>query len=347
MSMSESKQQRIIIIGGGIAAIEAATQLSKRGYPVAIIEKQAQLGGHLLDWDRLFPFKRHADEVLGALLEAMPDDVQVLTDQHINRIDKLNDQFIITLSDGNSHTAHAVLIATGFKLFDAHRKEEYGYGIYDNVYTSADLERMFRNPDGVKLRNGETPRRIGFIHCVGSRDEKIGNRYCSKVCCVTAVKQASEMKELYPDAEVFCFYMDLRMFDRHYEQTYLDAQKKYGVTFIRGRLSEASEDINKRIVMKVEDTLAGRPMKITIDMLVLMAGMEAPSTSLHTIQTLGLSIGKDKFLTANDEYIGNNASRTPGVFMAGTCTGPKNIPEVIADADASVIQILNYLQDKA
>ena len=119
----------------------------------------------------------------------------------------------------------------------------------------------------------DNPRRIGFVHCVGSRDEKVGNRYCSKVCCATAVKQACEIKQQFPDAVVYCFYMDLRMFGRGYEDMYLEAQKKYGVIFVRGRVSEVSEDKDGHLFVKAEDTLSGKPLRVTLDLLVLMAGM--------------------------------------------------------------------------
>ena len=158
-------------------------------------------------------------------------------------------------------TADAILVTTGYDLFNASKKEEYGYGIYDNVITSAELEKLFSEGKSIVTSKGLPPKRVGFIHCVGSRDEKVGNKYCSKVCCVTAVKQAIELKERIPDVEAFCFYMDLRMYGMHFETLYRDSQEKYGVNFIRGRLSEACENIDGTILIKVEDTLAGRPLK--------------------------------------------------------------------------------------
>ena len=127
----------------------------------------------------------------------------------------------------------------GLHAFDAAIKEEYGYGIYDNVFTSVDLERMFREGHVAKA-DGTRPRRIAFLHCVGSRDEKVCQQHCSKVCCVTGVKQAMEMKRLFPEADVFNFYMDIRMFGPGYEEMYREAQQRYNIHFVRGRISEAS-----------------------------------------------------------------------------------------------------------
>ncbi|NJO70443.1 MAG: CoB--CoM heterodisulfide reductase iron-sulfur subunit A family protein, partial [Bacteroidetes bacterium] len=104
---------------------------------------------------------------------------------------------------------------------------------------------------------GKTPQRIGIVHCVGSRDEKAGNTYCSKVCCVTGVKQAIELKEQLPSSEIFNFYMDLRMYDRYFEDLYKEAQVKHHVQFIRGRLSEAFENPDGTVMIKIEDTLWG------------------------------------------------------------------------------------------
>jgi heterodisulfide reductase subunit A2 len=179
----------------------------------------------------------------------------------------------VNLSGGTEEKADAVIVATGFDLFDARSKEEYGYGIYDNVITSAELEGMF-NRGRIARADGKRAGRIGLIHCVGSRDEKVNNNHCSKVCCVTAVKQAIEIRKMLPGCEVFCFYMDMRMYGPYYEELYRESQEVHNVNFIRGKVSEASVNINNRLVIKVEDTLAGRPLRMELDIMVLMVGME-------------------------------------------------------------------------
>jgi heterodisulfide reductase subunit A len=272
--------------------------------------------------------------------------LKILVNVTIVDVQRDGKQFRIWLSDGQGVTVSVVLLTTGFKLFDAHRKEEYGYGIYDNVITSADLERMFTLGKPVVTKNGKPPQRVAFIHCVGSRDEKVNNRHCSKVCCATAVKQACEIKQMYSDAEVYCFYMDLRMFDRHFENMYLDAQMQYGVIFVRGRLSEAAECIDGRVTIKAEDTLMGKMLKISVDMVVLMTGMEAAEETEKLAGMLKIATGKDGFLNPVDEYLQGNLTREKGVFVAGTCTGPKTIPETLADARAAAIMIDEYLREE-
>ena len=192
---------------------------------------------------------------------------------------------------------------------------------------------------------GKKPGKVGIIHCVGSRDEKVGNIYCSKVCCITGVKQSIEIKEQLPHAEVFCFYMDLRMFDRHFEEMYLEAQQKWDIHFIRGRLSEAAENQDRSIVLKVEDTLAGLPLKLNVDLVILLAGfMPSPETK-RLASMLGLVAGEDGFLDPGDEHILANATSVPGVFLAGAVKGPVSVQNTIADAQAAAVQIENFLNE--
>ncbi len=331
--------QHIVVIGGGIAGMEASKQLALLNYNVTLVEKETELGGHVRNWDRLFPNKRPSHEIIDNLKEATKHkNITIQTNTKVISTEKKDNNFDVNLSDGKKLRADALLIATGYDLFDAHRKEEYGYGIYNNVITSADLEKMFAN-GGIKTAEGKTPKRVGIIHCVGSRDEKCGNIYCSRVCCVTGVKQAIEIKEMLPDTEVFNFYMDLRMFARGFEQLYLEAQQKHRVRFVRGRLSEAAENQEHGIVIKVDDTLVGRPMKMTVDLLVLMVGFEPAKSNKAMFDNLGLKENDDHFLAINDCHLDDNRTHVPGVFVAGACTSPKSINETLSDACSAVLEI--------
>ncbi len=254
--------KHVVVIGGGVAGLEAAGRLSMEGLEVSLLEKDSITGGHLNRWFRLFPDRRDSTEVKNYLDElTLLNRVKLLTNVSVEKLSRDKDHFSVLTSEGKELIADAVIVATGFDLFRSSRKEEYGYGIYDNVITSPDLEEMFRNGE-ILTGEGKTPSIIGMVHCVGSRDEKVGNLYCSKLCCVTAVKQAIEIREHLPESRVFCFYMDMRMGGAYYEELYREAQEVWGVNFIRGKVSEASEAIDKKVVVKVEDTLAGRPLKM-------------------------------------------------------------------------------------
>jgi heterodisulfide reductase subunit A len=268
--------KHIVIIGGGIAGIETACALTDAGHWVTVIEKDTQLGGKLNNWSYLFPDFTPTEKITVELQAKCRDkDFSILTNTEISTILRKDGKFNIETSSDQKLEADAVVVATGYELFDAHRKEEYGYKIYDHVITSADLEELLKPGGDLTVAAGKHPKRIAFVHCVGSRDEKSGNHYCSKVCCITGVKQAIELKMRLPDAEIFCFYMDLRMYGKHFEELYREAQEKYDIQFIRGRLSEASEKIDKSLLIKSEDTLSGRPLKMNVDLLVLLVGMEA------------------------------------------------------------------------
>lgn len=334
-----------MIIGGGVAGLEVAGQLAKAGIDVSLIEKERKTGGNLNNWFRLFPDRRRSSEVK-EYLDTINSGKGIMlhTNTTIEKFNRGRSSFLMTTNEGKELTADAVIVATGFDLFKSARKEEYGYGIYDNVISSADLETMFRNGE-ILLNDGNIPETIGIVHCVGSRDEKVGNFYCSKLCCVTAVKQAIEIREFLPDSKVFCFYMDMRMGGAFYEELYREAQQKYAVNFIRGKVSEASESIDNKLMIKVEDTLAGRPLKMKLDMLVLMAGMEMSEGGKQIAGIGGLKTGENRFFASADNHTGSNKSNIEGVFYAGACTAPMNITETISHARAAVIEVIDYLKD--
>lgn len=335
--------KNIVVIGGGPSGLEASAKLHKLGYNVILVEKSPALGGHLAKWDRLFPQGIPAKDVLEGMISNI-NGVKYFLNANVQSINALGKSYNVILDNGITVLADAVLFATGFDLFKAEKKEEYGYGIYERVITNADLENWFRTKEDSRVANN--PKRIGFVHCVGSRDEKAGNRYCSKVCCATAVKQACEIKQEFPDAEVFCFYMDLRMFGRGYEDLYLSAQKEYGVRFIRGRVSEVAENINKELVVKAEDTLSGKPIKVTLDLLVLMAGMQNCSAGAKVAGQIGVAgMETDGFFETKDTIYSLQQSNKPGVFFAGACTGPKTLPDSLHEARAAALAIHNYLQE--
>jgi len=335
----------VVVIGGGTAGIEAAGQLAMAGYPVIIIEKGQEIGGHLLNWYHLFPDRRNSSEVVSYLNGIAENrNIRILKNTQTEKIERNRGNFHLRTSAGDEIEAGAIVVATGFDLFRSEKKEEYGYGIYDNVITSADLEKMFRAGD-ILLKNGNAPSKIGLVHCVGSRDEKSGNLYCSKLCCVTAVKQAMELREKLPSSKVFCFYMDMRMGGAHYEELYLEAQEKHAVSFIRGKVSEVGVAHSGSLVIKAEDTLAGRPLRIELDMLVLMAGMEMSEGGRKISSDLHLATGSNRFFSSTDNHYGSNLSNENGVFYAGTCTAPMSIPETISHARAAATEVIRYMKN--
>jgi heterodisulfide reductase subunit A len=333
----------IAIIGGGVAGLEAAAKLAKHGHAVTIIERSDHLGGRLNQWHALFPARKPAEPLLLKMQREVSEGINIVVNAQVTDIEKNDDGFAIRLNNNRMVTANSLLLTTGFDIFEAERKEEYGYGIYENVITSVDLEKVFKSGKSLQTANGKIPSRIGFIHCVGSRDEKAGNLHCSKVCCVTAVKQAIEVKEMLPSTEVFLFYMDLRMFGRHFEELYKEAQFKYGIQFIRARLSEAFENPDGSLQIRIEDTLLAKPLKMSMDMLVLMVGIQSQKKPGNIIDMLKLERDVDGFLLQQDQYASPFKTGISGLYCAGGITGPKTIEETLTEARAVAAEISVFL----
>jgi heterodisulfide reductase subunit A2 len=337
----------VIVIGGGIAGIEVSNQLSNLGYNVILLEKTDQIGGKLLNWDRLFPTFRKADEVVQRLMHKMNLlPVTIETNAEIASVVRQNGSFLVATNRSVQYEADALVVTTGFELFNARRKEEYGYGIYDNVITSADLEKRFKTDKRITNPLGKIPQRVAFVHCVGSRDEKVGNHYCSKVCCATGVKQAIEIQEQHPNTEVYCFYMDLRMYGEGFEELYRKAQEKNNVQFIRGRVSEVSENFDHSLQVKAEDTLSARPLKMNVDLLVLLSGMEPGKGSESIKNLLKLGTMESGFLEPADIHYARNISSVKGIFMAGTCICPMSVNDTLENARSAAFEVHHYIQNK-
>jgi heterodisulfide reductase subunit A len=238
----------------------------------------------------------------------------------------------------------SIVVATGFHLFDAKTKEEYGHGIYDNVITGIEFERLVNaaGPTGghlARLSDARIPKKIAFIQCVGSRDEKTGNLNCSRVCCMYAIKQAILAKEHIPDAEIYIFYMDIRAYGKGFEEFYTRAREEFGVKFIRGAVSEISEDPEtKNLLVRVENTETGELFEEEFDMVVLSIGLLPPSDAEVIEKLLGIPRGEDGFFTSYQPEIFPVNTAMNGVFIAGVAEGPKDIPDSVAQASAAAMK---------
>lgn len=333
----------IAIIGAGPAGIEAASILSKQ-HRVVLFERGERTLNNIHDKALLFPDFTPAED-LAAQLDAKLNhpNIELHLNTNITDLRKGDEGWTLTDDKGTVYHFPYVLLATGYRIFDAHQKEELGYGIYKGVITSIELEKMIKT-DSIVNVNGDKPKQITFLQCVGSRDEKSGNHYCSKVCCVTAVKQAIEIKKMLPETDVYVFYMDLRMWGQGFEEMYRTAQEKYGVNFVRGRISEAASTYDNRVQIKAEDTLMGLPLNLNTDLLVLMVGMCASEGTKQLAQSAGID-GLYGFAQSKSEHLFDNNTCQDGLFVAGACKRPSSVNDTIQDARAAAINILNSIQD--
>jgi heterodisulfide reductase subunit A len=240
----------------------------------------------------------------------------------------------------------AIILATGYKTFEAGRVPEYGYGRLTNVYTTLEVERLV-NASGptqgeIVLRDGTKPKRVGIIHCVGSRDRR-HNLYCSNVCCMLALKMAHLIKER-TGAEIFTFYVDMRTAFKGYEEFY-DRILAEGVQFIRGRVAEVSDVAmtpaeEGKLVIQVEDTLIGVVRRIPTDMVVLAVGLEARTDAADVSRRFNISCSQGGWFLERHPKLGPVSTFSDGIFLAGTCQGPKDIPETVAQAGAAAAEAL-------
>ncbi|MBQ5424699.1 MAG: CoB--CoM heterodisulfide reductase iron-sulfur subunit A family protein [Bacteroidales bacterium] len=334
--------RKIAVIGAGPAGIESASILAREN-EVLLFEKSATALSNILDKAYLFPDFSSASEIADSLnSKLINENIKLMLNTEVVDIVRNDSEWKIVDKSGKNYFVDAVLITTGYQTFDATRKEELGYGIYKGVVTSIDMERMIKYNQIVNSIN-ESPKRVVFLQCVGSRDEKSGNRYCSKVCCVTAVKQAIEVRKMLPEAEIYIFYMDLRMWGQHFEELYRESQEKYDIRYVRGRISEASSTFDRKIQIKAEDTLLGVPLKMTTDLLVLMVGMEASCGTRDLGKKCGID-GEYGFVKTSSPHLNDNETAEKGLFVAGSCKRPMTINDVLNDARSAACVVMDYVR---
>ncbi len=412
--------KKTLIIGGGIAGIQAALDLADQGYKVTLVEKNPSIGGKMAQLDKTFPTMDCSSCILTPKMVSVSrhKNIELLTNAEVKDVSGYIGNFrveiekkpkyvtkdctacdictqncpievpsefnagmgtrkaiyipfpqavplIYTIDDENcigcgmcdsvcepnaidyddrpeviERKVGTIILAAGFDVFDAKRKVEYAYDRYPNVVTALQFERLgsATGPTGGKVlrpSDGEAPKRIGFIQCVGSRDETVGNSYCSRVCCMYAIKNARIYKEKHPDAELYIFFIDIRAFGKGYEEFYKTAKEEYGIKFIRGRPSEVMEGEENNLLLRVEDTLLGKLVEVELDMLVLSVGIEPPRDVTELQRILKLSRSPDGFFLEAHPKLRPVDTLRSGIYLAGTIQGPKDIPDAVAQGSAA------------
>ncbi|MGQ9504091.1 MAG: 4Fe-4S binding protein [Thermogutta sp.] len=251
---------------------------------------------------------------------------------------------VITLDVGN------IIVATGWKMFDCRKISQYGYGRLANVFTALEFERMCNaaGPTGGKivLRDGKTePQSIAIIHCVGSRDSNY-NEYCSGICCMAALKFGHLVLER-TKAEVYSFYIDMRTNQKGYEEFYHRLLEE-GMHFVRGKVAEVTDAARRpeeagKLIIQVEDTLLGKQRRIPVDMVVLMGALEPQADAKELGLKLGISCSMAGWYTERHPKLDPVATMTDGIFVAGACQGPKDIPASVAQGAAAAARVMGMI----
>lgn len=418
-----------LVVGGGIAGIQAALQIAEAGHKVYLVEREPSIGGQMAKFDKTFPTMDCAACILTPKMVAVSQNpyIELMTYAEVTHVDGYVGNFVVTVRQkpryiiedsctgcGDCTTAcilkgripdafdeglsfrsaayipfpqaiplkavidadnclflkkgkcskkcvsacsrgaidfnqtetvrqievGSIILATGFELFDARKAPQYGYGIYDDVYTGIEFERL-TNASGptqgrIVTKKGEEPKSVAILHCIGSRDENY-QKYCSRVCCMSSVKFAHLVKEK-TDAEVFEFYIDMRTFGKQYEEFYSRVQEE-GVNFIRGKGAEVAM-VDGQLVVRAEDTLLGAYREIPVDMVVLNTALVPRHDAEKMAQIFGISRSQDGFFLESHIKLDPVTTSTDGVHIAGCCQSPKDIPDTVAQGSAAAAQSL-------
>ena len=340
--------ENILVIGAGPAGLNAATMLAELGVKVTLAERDSFLGGNpkKFKYKFLFPDMQPADNVIGELIKKAEtnSNIKVYLSSEVSDFKENGKKFDAQIKspDGNeAKTFDSVIVATGFEHFDPARDAKYSYQLFDDVVDIKDLERMMGEGNFARPSNGQLPKNVAFILCVGSRDRHVGNQYCSRVCCTVSVKQAIELREHFPDCEVYIFYMDIRTYG-FFEDLYWKAMEEHDVQIVKGRVAEITSGPDNTVICKGEDTLLRGPFEIPFDMVVLASGMEGGPQSSEMAKKLGLELDEHGFLKPQNVTLAPFKSSKEGVFLAGACTGPKAISDSITEGGAAAMDAYIY-----
>ena len=346
--------QTIVIIGGGPAGIEAAKGIGDLGYKAILIEKRDRLGGNPDEqqYAALTPDLRNAEEAMSEMIAPLNENpnVEVMYNTLVTGAEGESGNFTIKalqLGKEVEIKAGAVIVSTGFQHFDPGREtQKYGYYEHDDVITLTDAEKMLKAHNFVRPSNGEKPKRICFIQCVGSRDRRIGNEYCSKVCCGMSSKQAIEVREILPDCKVFIFYIDMRMYGYWENEIYWPAQEKHKVNYIKGMATEIVKK-GDRLLVKGEDTTLRRPMEVEMDMVILAVGMEPSEGTKQMASIFGLKQNQYNFIETTGGALDTVSTNVKGVFAAGACTGPADLEDSVSQGGLAAMKAIASVRKAA
>ena len=429
--IQENRQVNTLVVGGGIAGMQAALDLADQGYQVALVEKEASIGGKMIALSKVFPtldccscittpkmsaVAHHENIQLFTYCEvqsiteskngytaqvvqkpryvnietctgcrlceyACPIDVPNPFDMNLGAHRAIGVPFSTAVPQKavldiencilcgkcekvcpvegcidftqTAHTfqieANAIVLATGYELTPTDAKKEYGAGEIRNVVDALTVERLLAptGPYGHVLRpsDGKEPESIAYVQCAGSRDHSLGVEYCSRICCMYAIKQAMLLAGALPLADITIYYMDIRTFGKGYEQFYQNA-RAMGIEFVKGKVARIHEDANQTPIVRVELIDEGsKVVEQEHDMVVLSVGM-IPGYDPHPIFNVPAA-ASDGFVEIPEPNLAPCVTNRPGIFATGTAVGPMDIVDSIVMAGAAAAETAAYLQSKA
>ncbi|OFW60669.1 MAG: hypothetical protein A2133_05880 [Actinobacteria bacterium RBG_16_64_13] len=347
----------VLVIGGGVVGMTAALELADGGSRVYLVERQDHLGGNVARVDLTAPFLDSARDMVTALVTRANEHprVDVLLDSEVASLDGFVGNFTTVVDTnpdraaGDGHGVKSefqignVVVATGYKEFDASRMTHYGYGKLPDVVTSFEFEKMLR-AGRVQTKEGKDPQYVAIIHCVGSRSKEF-HTYCSRVCCMTALKYAREVKSAVPKAYVSDIYIDMHAFGKGHEDFYRGTSEAKTLFLMYGKndypvIRKAGPKDDCGMIIEVNEKLSGEVIEIPADLVILMVGMEAREDSEDVARLVNISRDKDGWFIESHPKLDPVATTTEGIYIAGACAAPKDIPDSVAQARAAAGRIL-------
>lgn len=359
VSLHEPLEKRMVeitpatlVVGGGIAGLSAALEIADSGKQVYLVERQDKLGGHLNDIDLTFPHFSSAQGIIGPMITRAGNhpNIDVFLNTDMGEVKGYVGNFEMTLNGkGNEINLEFgnIIVATGLKPFDPTTIEEYGYGKLPNVITSKEMELMLKSGK-IELQNEKAPRDIMVIHCVGSRNKDY-HEYCSRTCCMTALKYANQLRSALPDAHIYEAYADMRAFGKGCEELYARTSRRdvlfmmYDQRDSLPRIRKAPAGESTDMLVEIDEVLSGETIEVEADLVVLMTGMEAHNTAKEIAHAVGVSMDGNGFYIEKHPKLDPVATTTDGVFIAGSCQAPKDIPDAVSQAKAAAARVLESI----
>lgn len=338
-----------LIIGGGISGMTAALEIADAGKKVYLIEKTDKLGGHVSEIDLTFPYFSATQEFLSPLIAKIKKHlfIETLLESEIKEVFGYIGNFEAVISGKNEKETRLVfgniIVATGLKTFNPTPIEQYCYGKYPNVITSVEFEKMLKN-GSILTKQGNEPKHVAIIHCVGSRNKNF-HEYCSRTCCMTALKYANQIRSGLPDAHIYDIYADMRAFGKDCEELYTLTSSRKIKFLMFDQQNELPKIISSNsngteMIIELEEKISGKSIDIPADLVILMVGTEAHENAKKIAHSVGISMDNNGFYIERHPKLDPVATTTNGVYIVGACQSPKDITDSVTQARAAAARVL-------
>ncbi len=335
-----------LVLGGGIAGLTVAVEIADAGLKVYLIEKREKLGGNMANINLMYPQMDSARQSIDSLINYVEKhpNIEIYTTTILEEVFGYVGNFETVLPNKTKLNFGNIIVATGLKTFDPSRVKEYKYKELKDVITSVEFEKILQNGE-IRTHEGKNPRNIAIIHCVGSRNAN-HNEYCSRTCCMTALKYSNQISAALPQANIFELYADMRAFGKGCEELYASTSRKNIIFMMFDQqeglpvISKASDKDSSPILINMYEKLSGEQVEIPVDMVILMVGVEAHEDAKDLSHVVGISMCGNNFYIEKHPKLDPVATTTDGVYIVGSCQAPKGIIDSISQARAAASRVL-------